>query len=50
MLSKTQSPTNEAKNPYSTWFCGVKSPFTYDRFELGSVYVSEIKEMAVQVQ
>ena len=50
VLSKTQSPTNEAKNPYSTWFCGVKSPFTYDRFELGSVYVSEVKEMAVQVQ
>jgi len=50
VLSKTQSPTNEAKNPYSTWFCGVKSPFTYDRFELGSVYVSEVKETAVQVQ
>ena len=50
VLSKTQNPTNEAKNPYSTWFCGVKSPFTYDRFELGSVYASEVREMAVKVQ
>ena len=50
VLSKSQNPTNEAKNPYSIWFCGVKSPFTYDRFELGSVYASEIREMAVKVQ
>ncbi|SVC07877.1 uncharacterized protein METZ01_LOCUS260731 [marine metagenome] len=50
VLSKTQNPTNEAKNPYSTWFCGVKSPYTYERFELGSVYASEVREMAVKVQ
>ena len=50
VLSKSQNPTTEAKNPYSIWFCGVKSPFTYDRFELGSVYASEIREMAVKVQ
>ena len=49
VLSKNQNPTNEAKNPYSTWFCGVKSPYTYDRFELGSVYAKEVREMAVKV-
>ena len=50
VLAKTQAPKNEAKNPNSTWFCGVKSPFTYDSFELGSVYATEVKESAVQVQ
>ena len=49
VLSKQRSPSNEAKNPYSTWFCGVKSPYTYDRYELGSVYASEVREMAVKV-
>jgi len=50
VLSKTQNPTNEAKNPFSTWFCGVKSPYTYDRYELGSVYASEIRDQAIKVQ
>ena len=49
VLSKNQNPTNEAKNPYSTWFCGVKSHYTYDSFELGSVYAKEVREMAVKV-
>ena len=49
VLSKQRSPSNEAKNPYSTWFCGVKSPYTYNRYELGSVYAKEVKEMAVKV-
>ena len=49
VLSKNQNPTNESKNPYSTWFCGVKSPYTYNRFELGSVYAKEVREMAVKV-
>ena len=44
VLKKYQNPENEAKNPYARWFCAVKSNFTYGEFELGDVYVSEIKE------
>lgn len=36
--------------PYARWFCGVKSPFTYDDFELGDVYVNEIKRFAYKVE
>jgi hypothetical protein len=43
VLKKYQNPENEAKNPYARWFCAVKSNFTYGEFELGDVYVSEIK-------
>ena len=50
VLKKYQKPELEAKNKYARWFCGVKSPFTYDSFELGSVYATEVKESAVQVQ
>ena len=44
VLKKYQNAENEAKNPYARWFCAVKSNFTYGEFELGDVYVSEIKE------
>jgi hypothetical protein len=43
VLKKYQNAENEAKNPYARWFCAVKSNFTYGEFELGDVYVSEIK-------
>ena len=35
--------------PYARWFCAVKSPFTFGRFELGDVYVSSIKKNAQKV-
>ena len=44
VLKKYQNEENEAKNNYARWFCAVKSNFTYGEFELGDVYVSEIKE------
>ena len=44
VLKKYQNPENEAKNPHARWFCAVKSNFTYGEFELGDVYVSDIKE------
>ena len=43
VLKKYQNTENEAKNPYARWFCAVKSNFTHGEFELGDVYVSEIK-------
>ena len=44
VLKKYQNAENEAKNEYARWFCAVKSNFTYGEFELGDVYVSDIKE------
>lgn len=49
VLKKYQSPEKESSNPYARWFCGVKSPFTYGEFELGDVYVREIKQHARKV-
>ena len=49
VLSKNQSPTNEAKNPYATWFVACKSPMTYDRFEYGSEYAHPIMKQAIKV-
>jgi len=46
VLKKYQGQDMEDKNPYARWFCGVKSPFTYGDYELGDVYVSEIKRYA----
>tara|TARA_R100001163_G_C4880671_1_gene78117 strand:- start:40 stop:276 length:237 start_codon:yes stop_codon:yes gene_type:complete len=46
VLKKYQKPELEAKNPYARWFCAVSSPYTFGEFELGDVYVSEIKSNA----
>jgi len=35
--------------PYARWFCKVKSPFTRGGFDIGDVYVKEIKEYAKKV-
>ena len=34
---------------FSRWFCAVKSPMTYESYEMGDTYVSEIKDVAVKV-
>jgi|10_taG_2_1085330.scaffolds.fasta_scaffold357372_2 hypothetical protein len=49
VLKKYQKPELEAKNQYARWFCGVKSPYTYGEFELGDVYVSDIKSQATKI-
>ncbi len=49
VLKKWQAPKNEAKNENARWFCGVSSPLTYGSYDLGDVYVSEVKESAVQI-
>lgn len=46
VLKKWQADDNK---PYARWFCAVKSPFTYDNFEYGDVYVSEIKSHAIKL-
>ncbi len=35
--------------PFARWFCAVKSPFTYDSYDYGDVYVSEIKQYAAKI-
>lgn len=45
VLKKWQADDNK---DYARWFCAVKSPFTYDSWEYGDVYVSEIKSNAVR--
>ena len=49
VLKKYQTPENEASNHYARWFCAVKSNFTYDSWEMGDVYVSEIKDYGEKV-
>ena len=49
VLKKYQNPDNEAKNEYARWFCAVKSNFTYGEFEMGDVYVRDIKEYGHRV-
>ena len=46
VLKKWQADDDK---PYARWFCAVKSPFTHGSFELGDVYVKEIKEQAERV-
>ena len=41
-----KTPEKEKGNQYARWFCAVKSPYTYGRFELGDVYVDDIKQYA----
>ena len=43
VLKKWQSPAKEASNRYARWFCAVKGPGTYDGYDMGDTYVSEIK-------
>lgn len=45
ILKKNQADDNKL---YASWFCAVKSPFTYNKFELGDVYVGEIKKHAIK--
>lgn len=50
VLKKWQAPDNEARNPYARWFCAVKSPATHGRYDLGDVYVNEIKRYGFQIK
>lgn len=45
VLKKWQIDDNK---PGARWFCGVKSPFTFGEYELGDVYVAEIKQQATK--
>lgn len=49
VLKKYKNPESEAKDPYARWFCAVKSPMTHDSYDLGDVYVTEIKAQATKL-
>ena len=38
----------EDDKPYARWLCAVKSPFTYGKYDIGDVYVKDIKSFAVK--
>jgi hypothetical protein len=50
VLKKYKNPEAETKDPYARWFCAVKSPATFSSYDLGDVYVSEVKRMARKVE
>lgn len=50
VLKKWQSPAKESQNPYARWFCAVKSPYTSPSYDMGDVYVNEIKSMGYKVE
>jgi hypothetical protein len=47
VLKKWQANDNKSN---ARWFCAVKSPFTFQSFEYGDVYVSEIKQGAIKIK
>ena len=42
VLKTYQRPDKEEDNQYARWFCAVKSPFTFDSFDMGDTYVSDV--------
>ena len=50
VLKTYQTPEKEKGNHFARWYCAVKSPMTYGEFDLGDVYVADIKRFAVQVK
>jgi len=49
VLKKSQSPEGEARNPLSTWFVHVKSPFNGDG-ALESAYAADIKKHMTRIK
>jgi hypothetical protein len=42
ILKTYQKKENEDKNQYARWYTACKSPMTYDSWEYGDAYISEI--------
>ena len=45
VLKTYKVKVNEDKDQYARWFCAVKSPMTYDSYELGDVYRKDIEDI-----
>lgn len=46
VLKKWQADDHK---PYARWFCAVKSPYTYDSYDMGDCYAADIINNAVKV-
>ena len=42
--------SKDDEKPFARWFCKVKSPFTHGGFDVGDVYVKDIKKYATKVK
>ena len=42
VLKTYQRPDKEKSNQCARWLCAVKSPYTFDSFEMGDTYVSDV--------
>ena len=42
VLKTYQRPDKEEGNLYARWLCAVKSPYTFDSFDMGDTYVSDV--------
>jgi hypothetical protein len=42
VLKTYQMPEKEEANPHARWFVAVKSPFTFDSYEMGDQYISSV--------
>lgn len=47
VLKKWQVDDNK---PFARWFCAVRSPFTGESFDIGDVYVKDIKANARRIR
>ena len=46
VLKKWQADDSK---PYGRWFCAVKSPYTHGGYDMGDVYVHDIKTQACKL-
>ena len=49
VLKTYKVKVNQDKDQYARWFCAVKSPMTYDSWEYGDAYISDIKEAGARL-
>ena len=41
---KVNAPAKGPSSQYATWFCAVKSPFTYGSYEMGDTYAADVMQ------
>ena len=49
ILKTYKVKANEDKAQYARWFTACKSPMTYDSWEYGDAYISDIKEAGARL-
>ena len=49
VLKTYQRPDKEKNNAHARWLCAVKSPYTFDSFEMGDTYIRDVLGNALLV-